>query len=263
MADDQFKHHKFLSSVAQEDVRFVQEKDISYGASWKKRGGVGVFMMLARKWDRLETMLSTLSQRYADRGYASDYDVFRAIREESSGNDGTVLAEVRDLRRYLLLVEAEMMAQGVVDRPRIDMKKAFEAAIREAPGSVFVNTQISAEDIASSASWIEKSLPGTPEDGGHHIRMIEDDPSDLAGDQEKFPELRWLQARDPMTGNVHILVDRGKTPPHLWEHLPRVQSELNQKEFDESPAWYRGLYEHRDLKWRMYVPYLEHWGLLP
>lgn len=45
--------------------------------------------------------------------YVSE-DVFAKISEEPSGRDGTVLACMRDLRRYLMLVEAEMIARGVV-----------------------------------------------------------------------------------------------------------------------------------------------------
>jgi hypothetical protein len=107
------RHLEFIDQVAKADVVFVDEKDRSYGGSWKRRGGVGAFMMLARKWDRLENMLG-----------ADSYDIFKMIEGQVSyernnhkdriGSDGTALAEVRDLRRYLLLVEAEMMARGVV-----------------------------------------------------------------------------------------------------------------------------------------------------
>ena len=73
----------------------------TYGNSWKKRGGVGAFMMLARKWDRIEN----LTQKY-------DYDIFRTIEEhpEETG----VIDDIRDLRRYLLLVEAEMVQTGYI-----------------------------------------------------------------------------------------------------------------------------------------------------
>jgi hypothetical protein len=41
-------------------------------------------------------------------------DIFVKIEADPSGEDGTVLAVMRDLRRYLLLIEAEMVARGVV-----------------------------------------------------------------------------------------------------------------------------------------------------
>ena len=83
------------------DYTSLCEAEKTYGNSWKKRGGVGAFMMLARKWDRIEN----LTQKY-------DYDIFHAIEEhpELTG----VIDDIRDLRRYLLLVEAEMVQIGHV-----------------------------------------------------------------------------------------------------------------------------------------------------
>lgn len=109
MDTNNMKHLDYIRAVAEEDLRYVNIKDRQYGGSWKRRGGVGAFMMLARKWDRLENMLSG----------AYKFDIFEGIQDlggdtEKQGADGTILAEVRDLRRYLMLVEAEMMARGVV-----------------------------------------------------------------------------------------------------------------------------------------------------
>jgi hypothetical protein len=56
--------------------------------------------MLARKWDRLEYMVES----------QFGHDVIRAGLSDLSGADGSPLAEIRDLRRYLLLVEAELSA---------------------------------------------------------------------------------------------------------------------------------------------------------
>jgi hypothetical protein len=46
--------------------------------------------------------------------YTAD-DIFGRIAQKPKGEDGTVLACMRDLRRYMLLVEAEMIAEGVVE----------------------------------------------------------------------------------------------------------------------------------------------------
>ena len=90
--DDFFAQIHFLGD---EDGRTLFEKEKSYGGSWKKRGGVGAFMMLARKWDRIE-------QQVQEHGY----DVFTAI--ENDGAVDGILDDIRDLRRYLFLVDAEM-----------------------------------------------------------------------------------------------------------------------------------------------------------
>lgn len=110
---------KYLEIVAQSDVEVLREKEKTYGASWKLRGGAGAFMMLARKWDRLENMLRAepiIVNRSRD-GKSNlilgQYDVFTHIEHKPNGEDDSVLAQVRDLRRYLLLVEAEMAARGI------------------------------------------------------------------------------------------------------------------------------------------------------
>jgi len=87
-----------LPYVASLDVEELKRKEATYKGSWKKRGGIGAFMMLARKWDRLESMCRE-----------KEWDIFKACAGPLDGGDGTAIAEIRDLRRYLLLVEAELM----------------------------------------------------------------------------------------------------------------------------------------------------------
>lgn len=82
--------------VADMDIVHLTLAEMSYGTSWKKRGGVGAFMMLARKWDRLENQVSR-----------TGWDVFKACREDS--REEGVIDDIRDLRRYLLLVESELL----------------------------------------------------------------------------------------------------------------------------------------------------------
>lgn len=96
-------HMDYLENVADQDIAELKRKEETYKGSWKKRGGVGACMMIVRKIDRLEVILE---------GYG--YDVFEGIRTEPSGTDGSLIAEIRDLRRYLMLVEAEMLAQGIL-----------------------------------------------------------------------------------------------------------------------------------------------------
>lgn len=84
----------YVKRVADRDVEHILVTDVRYGGSWQRRGGIGAFMMLARKWDRLE-------ERVRKHGY----DVFVAIMEDTH-REG-VIDDVRDLRRYLALVEAK------------------------------------------------------------------------------------------------------------------------------------------------------------
>lgn len=100
----------FLEQVVAKDVAGLRKAQRNYGDSWKKRGGVGAFMMLARKWDRLEKYLSELPERLKDVGRADRYDIFRAAKEDKRAEG--VIDDIRDLRRYLTLVEAELLAMG-------------------------------------------------------------------------------------------------------------------------------------------------------
>lgn len=114
-----------LVTVAEEDVRALKEAEKSYGDSWKQRGGVGAFMMLARKWDRIEKQVGQDRALPPDGGgntrVAHAYDVFAHIKTDNRPEG--LLDDIRDLRRYLMLVEAEMVAQGVV-RERYRQRRA-------------------------------------------------------------------------------------------------------------------------------------------
>jgi len=84
-----------LRKLTEEDIEHLAKAEESYGDSWKKRGGIGAFMMLARKWDRLENKTNEYG-----------WDIFEAIQDDNRPEG--ILDDIRDLRRYLLLVEEEM-----------------------------------------------------------------------------------------------------------------------------------------------------------
>jgi hypothetical protein len=121
MNDVDMGHMEFLEDVAIEDCASLREKEATYQGSWKRRGGVGAFMMMARKWDRLEVMV---------KNQTFQYDIFRAIdvAPEKQGQDGTALAEIRDLRRYLILVEAEMMSRVLFNKDGTPHEKTAAVA---------------------------------------------------------------------------------------------------------------------------------------
>ena len=114
-----YAHLAFLPEIAQEDVDQLNQKEREYGASWKKRGGVGAFMMLARKWDRLENMVDELKVYDTPTGkagfYAGPYDIFSHVEgSEREGKSAEALLDtIGDLRRYLMLVEAEMRSRMI------------------------------------------------------------------------------------------------------------------------------------------------------
>lgn len=81
-----------MKDIAQNDLEALKRAETSYGDSWKRRGGVGAFMMLARKFDRIEHQCEK-----------HGWDIFGA-GEAFKGETG-LLDDIRDLRRYLILVE--------------------------------------------------------------------------------------------------------------------------------------------------------------
>tara|TARA_R110002020_G_scaffold119334_2_gene272328 strand:+ start:654 stop:974 length:321 start_codon:yes stop_codon:yes gene_type:complete len=87
-----FKH---IQQLADQDVDKLKEAEKSYGDSWRSRGGVGAFMMLARKFDRIENQVSK-----------DGYDIFKTI--DCDPTETGILDDIQDLRRYLLLVESHM-----------------------------------------------------------------------------------------------------------------------------------------------------------
>jgi len=60
---------------------------------------MGAFMMLARKWDRIENQV-----------FSENYDIFLTYKKNQS-QEG-LLDDIQDLRRYLLLVEEHITKGG-------------------------------------------------------------------------------------------------------------------------------------------------------
>jgi len=135
MADNDMGHMNFIDRVTAEDCSVLRTKETTYQGSWKRAGGRSAWFMMRRNMDRLVTMLApparpenfevTLSKipAFTDKQYEfllrsfTSEDIFAKIEEHPNGEDGTVLACVRDLRRYLTLIEAEMVSRGAVPAP--------------------------------------------------------------------------------------------------------------------------------------------------
>jgi len=88
---------QFLREVLDNDEKVLLAKGGTYGDSWKKRGGCGAFMMLARKWDRIENI-----------GKREGYNIFAILGDEGPNAVDGLLDDIGDLRRYLALVESEL-----------------------------------------------------------------------------------------------------------------------------------------------------------
>jgi len=94
------ENYILIEEIAVNDVSVLMDKGKTYGSSWRNRGGVGAFMMLARKWDRIENICKK-----------SHYDIF----DVCLNNNGEILDDIADLRRYLLLVEAHVTNDSALE----------------------------------------------------------------------------------------------------------------------------------------------------
>jgi hypothetical protein len=155
-----------LDGVAKKDVDGIKVKDAAYGGSWKKRGGIGAYMMMCRKWDRLEKAVEH------DHGF----DIFKAIEQDT--RDESVLDDIRDLRRYLLLIEAEIQAR----RTMADRARAVD------------NYRPSIEITGSGQPW-----------GEEIAKPIANGPSIDIVAKPWLPSRRWAQPLDSVLPPISIL----------------------------------------------------------
>jgi hypothetical protein len=266
-------YHEMLDDIVQADVDYVRAKDVQYDSSWKKRGGVGAFFTIVRPWDRL----NNFAEKHG-------YDLFAALaNDDLRGPDGTALACIRDLRRYLLLVEANLVHERTKCGSELwrDICRQAHADERTTP-----NSRHREADLA-------EARPGTPADGGHHERLYDDvRPAQRAGDdgyrsggdadakahdeilrlrrQRQTPsssttvmpprspmperledgllspegDVLFIAVLDPTGGTVYFNVDRRTVAAdRIIEHLPLLDLELNHKEWTLQRVEYLGMYE--------------------
>lgn len=79
-------------------VEVILRKNAEYGGSWVKRGGVGAFMMFARKWDRLEHALEIKNSEGRVIGYRDFFELALTDRRQEG-----IIDDLEDLRNYLIL----------------------------------------------------------------------------------------------------------------------------------------------------------------
>lgn len=108
----------------------------------------------------------TLPSVYADllRRALNAEDIFALIAAAPSGDDGTVLAEIRDLRRYLTLVEAEMYARGTLQSSgsRATPIETPSEPMKKGPFGTTVVSDTPADLMRREKQAYEVSFPNLP-----------------------------------------------------------------------------------------------------
>jgi hypothetical protein len=118
-----------LRDICLSDADNLEKKAEEYGDSWRQRGGVGAFMMLARKWDRIENTVKEYN-----------WDIFEALAKDPNGIAG-VFDDIGDLRRYLLLVEEACTSKHGLILSRVKAAREVVSAsldIKGTPGEMEV-----------------------------------------------------------------------------------------------------------------------------
>lgn len=93
------RNKSIILDLTDRDVSKLVEAEKSYGHSWISRGLRGAYFVMVRKIDRFENQMRQ-----------ANFDLPAALRM-FPGKDG-ILDDIRDLRQYLLLIEAEIIAQA-------------------------------------------------------------------------------------------------------------------------------------------------------
>ena len=125
-----------MKNIAQEDVNSLKRAEESYGDSWKRRGGVGAFMMLARKFDRIENQ----SEEH-------NWDIFEA-GDVYAGEEG-LLDDIRDLRRYLILVENQLVYGD---------DAVFDLTFKKGLIVNFFSSEEKPEEVKRSTNTLDKAM---------------------------------------------------------------------------------------------------------
>ena len=267
------RHLNYLEAVTRTDVECIRQKESTYQGSWKSQGGKNAWAMIRRKIDRLMIMLGdptppahfniqnlndTINAvinhtpfpgtpqataeilNYIVETFTAG-DIFAKIEEDLDGADGSVLAEIRDLRRYLTLVEAEIIARRPRGEP-IAMPDADESRhASEFPWRLnarqhgTIHERIPAE---TEAFWTKQA----PD-----VWTLE---SHVDGSLMMPRELKGLYIPD----NGGWRIDINKVPPSVRDIFPSLHLERNFKEHSELPGWQQCLYTFINEKMVLTIP---------
>lgn len=298
---DNMEHLKFLQKVADSDVDVLKLKEETYQGSWKRSGGRSAWFMFKRNMDRLMVMLAPVPwpesfslddiRDCANGGPANERtftnelaqwmvdklceeDVFAKIEEAPTGVDGTVLACLRDLRRYALLIEAEMVARGSI-KPEKDLRPTASdietAAVRATGKPLDVPHPTPAPRVIKGgtltpwivgAQWRKKHNMGNSEvrqgtfnewwrwialDKWHWIALdkwalepavktSDDPPSEIADLYSSFP------TPTPTGIEKWWILNLTLCPPDARQYFPEMQYEMNHKELSSIEPWMQTMY---------------------
>lgn len=283
------EHMDYIEAVAASDVALLREKEKTYQGSWKRGGGRSAYFMMRRNMDRILNMMARPSNdvqfsladfddaleraesengdfvcdpsiaRFLRDSHLSE-DIFEKIEEHPLGEDGTVLACIRDLRCYLILIEAEMMARGVVEASnnRSQAKELFHKKLSQLFSDEFEISKHIGETTRGSYPWV--------------ISLVEFDMTPLHTQAFYFQrgEFCYLESclegfdESDVTedfreyyvehqGNQYLRLELLSDKPEIRARYPHFSLEKNEIEYRELPSQWKPLYawDGGTMKWRL------------
>src|SRR5882672_2224320 len=197
--------------------------------------------------------------------YVSE-NIFAKIRENVSGEDGTVLACLRDLRRYLVLIEAEMMSRGVVafsaltpsDALRFSQQHdAISSEVLDSQPKRTVPRMSTMDQLHLSPPWLilSQSIETHPEISPFYkqitpltciLEPVVDGAIACPFDVYLMLTTRWV-------------IKMEEVPTEMRGFYPRVQQEMNAKEYEESRHQFLYAFSEMGQKYVL-LPSFAAWG---
>ena len=137
-------YHRHLEAITTNDAIRVAKRDEGYAGSWMKNGGRGAFENLRRKWDRIaqavapvagarERARELIARLHSPEDEVSVEEISGCLRDLMKPEDDVfyalqmdqrpegLIADIRDLRRYFILVEAHAIQEGwILEEPEED-----------------------------------------------------------------------------------------------------------------------------------------------
>lgn len=158
-----------LIEVLSADHEGLLEARSRYGDSWMRRGGTSAMHNIFRKTDRLENLAE-----YPSSPGVKPYELFEIILNDAEHGQDGMLDTIRDLRRYLALTEAHILARG----RRLPESRDNQLAARKPQRRRLVS-------IPHDAAWgeaidLERSWPAVP------VKEVLQSHVDLTGQDRPF-----------------------------------------------------------------------------
>lgn len=195
---------KIRQIVVDQDLTALTTAEKSYGDSWKKRGGVGAFMMLARKWDRLENAIAPPNNK--------PWNIFAMIKSDKRSEG--IIDDIRDLRRYLILVESEALEQGWCPAP----------LAKDAPPEL---RSIYPEEDAQRRAVHQALLVNDDSDIDPPARVLHTAPEKPCPPRPATSErTRFDALMELMSGAHHDAARCGKSIPHAWDEVAELALQM-------------------------------------